>query len=100
MVKHPVKEAGGQRSHVSAFEAIAVGHRTRCRPETLEWLINHDLITRRPDKILGHDRFGVMRVPQYEVPIWAHMAWCNWRSEQPGVVKEAKQEEVKSNEYI
>lgn len=80
--QHPVKAAGGTSAHVKAFEQIAIGQTPRCLSVTLEWLLNHDFIEKRPDKIVGRDRFGPIGIPQYEVPIWAHMAWCEWAAAQ------------------
>jgi hypothetical protein len=61
---HPVREAGGSSSHVRVFEQIAVGTRPKCRPDTLSWLMQHDLIT---DSVLNP-----------AVTQWAHVAWCEW----------------------
>lgn len=47
MTTHPVKAAGGRRSHVQAFEAIATGQPPRCAARTLEWLEWNGMIEKR-----------------------------------------------------
>ncbi len=64
---HPVRNAGGTRSHEQAFDAIAAGMRPRCNASTLHWLEDHMLIERH-----SGDR------PSFSVPPWAHVAWCEW----------------------
>lgn len=81
MARHPVREAGGRRSHVTAFESIAIGQRPSSREDTLRWLQDHGLIE-GSYRTIGRDRFGEMRVVDYSVPAWAHHAWCVWASEQ------------------
>ena len=80
-LRHPVRVVGGKTSHVKAFEAIAIGQPPRCHAGTLQWLLQKELIKRLPDRMVGRDRFGPMFVPQYEVSLPAHHAWCTWASE-------------------
>ena len=81
-LRHPVREAGGTAQHVKAFEAVAIGQVPRCHPQTLEWLVNHGLVERLPDRVVGKDRFGVAKVPNFQVPLLFHAAWCAWAAQQ------------------
>jgi hypothetical protein len=40
------------------------------------------LLHRLPDRLVGKDRFGSITIPQYEMTIGTHMAWCEFQSEQ------------------
>jgi hypothetical protein len=84
-MRHPVLEAGGRRSHVRAFEAVATGQRPSCHETTLEWLVNHGLVERLPGRLVGHDHLGEIRVPEFRVPLEMHVAWCEWCAKQPGI---------------
>ena len=80
MTLHPVKAAGGRRSHVQAFEMIATGQPPRCAVRTLEWLEWHGMIEKRFR--IGKDVSGSIMVRRYEVPTPVHMQWCEWASRQ------------------
>jgi hypothetical protein len=67
MTTHPVKAAGGRRSHVQAFEAIATGQPPRCAARTLEWLEWNGMIEKRFR--IGKDVSGSIRSPMREIPI-------------------------------
>ncbi len=76
--KHPAH--GCTKAQIAAFERIAINEPPGCGEKTLAVLVDKGLVERTQDKILGRDRFGEIRVPQYAVPIWHHIAWCEWCS--------------------
>lgn len=79
MTDHPCK--GLSKGAKKAFEAIAISQPTGASQKTLDLLLERGLIERGPDRIF-HDRFGEMRIPQYQVPLPIHYKWCKWCSEQ------------------
>lgn len=91
MAKHPVQEAGGRKSHVDAFEAIAVNQRRGTQAHTLRWLEDHGLIE-GSYRVIGRDQFGDIRVVDWSVPLWAHMQWCEWCAETGTPLDDLKQE--------
>jgi hypothetical protein len=57
---------------------IAIGIDTGHHPATLKALLDRGLIIRLIDRPVGQDAFGVISIPQYEVPIPIHVEWCQW----------------------
>lgn len=76
-VKHPVKEAGGRKCHVDAFEAIALHQHRGTQAATIQWLEEHGLIKGRRDQF-----GGISVVVDWSVPLWAHIQWCDWAATQ------------------
>ena len=71
---HPGKTPAQRR----ALDAIGCGD--NCPPmarKTRESLLSAGLIVEIGQKALGRDRFGVIAIPQFEMPIPVHMQWCN-----------------------
>lgn len=67
---------------IMIFEALAVGAPPpRYSPKSIAALIKRGLIEQTGERTLGHDAFGLVKVPVYEVPIHAHMQWCAWCAE-------------------
>ncbi|HVX20907.1 MAG TPA: hypothetical protein VHB02_06150 [Acidimicrobiales bacterium] len=77
---------GLSRQKDKALAKIATGTPLpRCHPATLQSLERKGLIVRVQDKVVGHDAFGVVALPQYEMPIHHHIRWCAWAAEQEGI---------------
>lgn len=67
----------------TAFEAIATGMRGPAMTgRTKGTLLRAGLIVQLDDKPM-RDRMGEYSIPQYDVPIGHHAAWCEWCSAQP-----------------
>ena len=77
--KHPC--AGMTPYQRKAFESIAVGQCLGFRFSTYEKLLEKGLIERLKDRVVGRDMFGLIKVPNYEVPFQVHMQWCCWCDE-------------------
>ncbi len=79
MTDHPCK--GLSEIQISAFESIAV-NQYPCVPfPTINSLLKRGLIVQAGEKIVGRDRFGLVSIPQFEVPIHHHAQWCAWCDE-------------------
>jgi hypothetical protein len=81
MAKRNFFVPGLTRAQRDVFEQIAIGQTPYARPETIKVLLDKELIVRIADRVVGRDRFGIISVPDYEVPIPVHMAWCYWCSQ-------------------
>jgi hypothetical protein len=81
--KTPHPCAGMTPAQRRDFELIAINERPRGGVKTLKALKEAGLIEQLPPKIVGRDAFGLITVPDYCVPLMAHMQWCKWASEQP-----------------
>lgn len=82
--KHPCHGLGLTKKQREIFERIATGETLpRASEKTFAALDAHGLIQRDLDKIICRDRFGTVSIPQYYVPSWAHIQFCQWASEQP-----------------
>ena len=77
--KHPC--AGITKVQRAAFERIAINEPPRAWGKTIDRLLERGLIQRGEDEVLGRDRFGMIVIPSYFVPIPVHMQWCQWASE-------------------
>lgn len=85
--KHPC--AGMTRFQRAVFERIAINDPPAFQHvKALQALLDKGLIGRGPDRVLGRDRFGEIKVPDYFVPLPIHYQWCRWASEQPDVEEE------------
>lgn len=51
------------------------------RPSTLRKLESKGLIVRVADRVVGHDPLGPIAIPQYEMPVSEHIAFCEWCGE-------------------
>lgn len=80
MTDHPCK--GMTKAQIAAFERIAVNHEPMATHKTLLALRAKGLIG-YTDKVIGRDALGKITVPEWFVPIHAHLQWCQWCSEQP-----------------
>jgi hypothetical protein len=79
MTPHPTHRLS--RAATEAFERIAICQPHRASSRTLRALLDRRLIVQTGTKILGRDRFGVIAVPVYEVPLAVHYQWCCWADE-------------------
>ena len=75
---HPVPAS--RRAARRAFEAIAIGLPPSVGHKTIQWLLDSGLVCIAGQQVLGHDRFGVISVPVYDVPLHLHHQWCAWCS--------------------
>lgn len=72
-VAHP----GKTKAQRAALDAIGCGDPSpRMAPKTREALLAAGLIIECGERVLGRDRFGVIAIPQYGMPIPVHMQWC------------------------
>ena len=81
MTEHPCK--GMTKAQIRDFELIATGSRPRGGHMILRKLKERGVIVDAPPKTLGRDRFGLIQVPDWDVPLPIHAQWCEWCSEQP-----------------
>lgn len=81
-LRHPA--AGCTRRQIEVFEQIAIGNDDGHSPRTIKALLDKGLIVELAPKVVGQDVFGLITVPQYQVPIHLHAQWCDWCAEQPG----------------
>jgi len=73
-LKHP----GKTKAQRQALDAIGCGQFSpRMAKKTREALLDAGLIQEIGRKVLGHDQFGVIDVPEYAMPIGVHMQWCD-----------------------
>lgn len=75
--KHP----GRTKAQREALDQIGCGN--ACPPmarATAKALVRHGLIQRCEDKGLGRDRFGLIAIPQFQMPIPIHMQWCEFQA--------------------
>lgn len=73
-MKHPAKT----KAQRAVLDAIGCGD--SCPPmsrQTRESMLSKGLITKVGDKTLGKDRFGMITVPIYEMPVGVHIEWCS-----------------------
>ena len=77
--KHPC--AGMTKVQRAAFERVAINEEPLAWGKTIDRLLERGLIQRGADRVLGRDRFGVIALPTYFVPIPVHMQFCKWASE-------------------
>jgi hypothetical protein len=78
-MKHPGKTAAQRR----VLDLVGCGD--YCPPAkraTLDKMVEQGLLIRLPDKRIGSDSFGVIALPQFEMPIPVHYAWCSYWAEQ------------------
>lgn len=78
-IQHPA--AGMTKAQRELFERLAIGMDGPMHPKTIAALKDKGLVERGPDRVLGRDRFGVIAVPDYYVPLHIHAQWCEWCSE-------------------
>lgn len=83
MTEHPAK--GCTKAQIRAFEHIAINKDWGWGEKTTKALLAKGLIVQNGEREICRDRFGVVKIPNYEVPIALHIQWCNWCSEQPQV---------------
>ena len=76
MVKHPA--AGMTKAQRRDFELIAIGQRPRGGVQTIKRLTEAGLIERGDPETVGRDRFGLIKIPRWFVPMPVHMQWCEW----------------------
>jgi len=79
MTRHPC--AGLAQSTIEVFEAIAIGQTPPPRPVAIRTLLKRGLIECTGQREFHRDRFGVIMVPDYAVPLPVHMQWCQWCDE-------------------
>lgn len=83
MTDHPCK--GMSKTQVAAFERVAINEPPMAGRQTMDILEKRGLVERLPDKFVGRDVLGVIRIAAYCVPLPVHMQWCQWCSEQSGL---------------
>lgn len=71
---------GLTKAQEDALGLISIGQPPHASPRTLQALKDAGLIVER-QKVIGADRFGMITVPAYEMPIPVHMEWCSWCEE-------------------
>ncbi|PZR77345.1 MAG: hypothetical protein DI537_43320 [Stutzerimonas stutzeri] len=74
MTKHPGTTVAERR----VLDAIGGGD--SCPPmtaRTRDAMLRKGLIHKVGERELGRDRFGVVALPIYEMPIPIHMQWCS-----------------------
>src|SRR6185312_7060519 len=81
VVKHPC--AGMTKAQRRDFEMIAINERPRGGVQTLKALKARGLIEDAEPRIVGRDRFGDIKVPNWSIPLHVHRQWCEWCSKQP-----------------
>lgn len=73
LIKHP----GKTKAQRQALDAIGCGQFSpRMAKKTRQALLDAGLIQEVGRKVLGQDRFGVIDIPEYQMPIPVHMQWC------------------------
>jgi hypothetical protein len=78
--KHPCAKLS--KATRDCFEQIATGNALpRSSKRAFEILSALGLIQQLEDKVLGRDVFGLIVIPQYQVPIPIHAQFCQWASE-------------------
>lgn len=83
--KTPHPCAGMTPAQRRDFELIAINERPRGGYVTLKALKAKGLIEEDEPRIVGRDRFGDIKIPQWSVPLPVHMQWCKWCSEQNSI---------------
>ena len=78
-MKHPA--AGLTQIQKYAFGQIAISFDRGHSQRTLKSLLEKGLIERLEDKVIGRDLFGLIKIPQYQVPLVHHIQWCGWCAE-------------------
>ena len=79
MASHPGRTPTQKR----ILDEIGCGNSLPFAPrKTIENMVALGMLQRLPDKQLGRDRFGAVKMPQFEMTISTHMAWCEFQSEQ------------------
>jgi hypothetical protein len=79
--RHPC--AGRSLVQRKAFEAIAINQQANVSLRTIDALLKAGLIEKCGDRVVGRDRFGIISIPVYAVPLPIHFAWCEWCAAQP-----------------
>lgn len=78
-MKHPGKTAAQRR----ALDEIGSGHFSPpMHPKTRDRLLAEGLIRSYGYKVVGRDRFGEIRIEEFEMPIPVHYQWCQVMSAQ------------------
>lgn len=71
--KHP----GRTKAQRDALDRIGGGDKfPPMSRQTRDALLRDGLIVKVGEKTLGKDRFVAIRIPQYEMPVSVHYAWC------------------------
>ena len=71
--KHPGRTAAQRR----ALDEIGCGNFSPAMSrKTCDAMVRAGLIEPCGIKVLGRDAFGVISIPEYQMPIPAHMQWC------------------------
>lgn len=74
-VTHPART----RTQRRILDNIGSGdYSPSARRQTLDNMVQEGLIVRLADRVLGHDVFGPITIPQYEMPTPVHMQWCSY----------------------
>ena len=90
MTDHPAVVANCTKCQIEVFDQIGAGiAKPPASRKTFEALEKKGLIEAQRD-VIGHDRFGPIINTFWYVPIPVHIQWCEWCSEQPEVIEEAK----------
>lgn len=80
--KTPHPCAGMTSAQRRDFELIAIGQRPRGGHMTINKLKARGLIEEDAPEVVGRDRFGLIKIPRWYVPMKFHMQWCRWADEQ------------------
>ncbi|MBE7197745.1 MAG: hypothetical protein INR70_08085 [Parafilimonas terrae] len=69
---HPGRTSAERR----ALDRIGCGEPPRCSPKTLRNMLDAGLIVEAGGQI-RRDALGEYKIPNFEMPIPVHMAWCS-----------------------
>lgn len=79
MSKHP----GKTKAQRAVLDAIGCGDFCpRMTRQTRDALLKAGLIREAGYRVLGKDRFGEVRIPEYSMPLPVHIAWCEAMAEE------------------
>lgn len=79
MTTHPGKAEAQRR----ALDQIGCGnYAVTMAPKTRDALLKAGLIEQCGEKVICRDRFGVVTVPEYQMPAPVHMQWCQAMAEE------------------
>jgi hypothetical protein len=77
--RHPC--SGMTKAQRRDFELIAINQPPRGGRKTIMALKARCLIVDAAPKVVGRDRFGEIKIPQWTVPLAIHAQWCKWCAE-------------------
>jgi hypothetical protein len=82
MPRTPHPCAGMTKAQRRDFELIAINQDPQGSQKTIDALIKRGLIEEMEPTVIAQSALGPIVKPQFYVPIFYHMQWCQWASEQ------------------